>query len=319
MSNFQCLITNMNVSIENLDRWKRLLKAKTTPLLPAYSKMFKRYGVETADEYYNIVRHNIENNTLQNLIDFYEKNKKKDMVMNLEKEKNNLKIKIETSRKSFTENIEIRLLSDADEERAVELYTLFKNIMQESPEKSTYHTQDFILKNIMYGIFVDNMLVGFVIIQKDKKFKIDAFPECKVDTFYIQELLIDPKFRGQRLSKYLLQYCIYICPKDKKFMSLMTMPDNFPLIKVADSCGFVSQKFPSGDKKHSLLMIRNMDHTERTVLSPKRSPSTVNRSSPKNSQSSRSPKTSPSTVNRTSPKNSPSTANNRSPKISPSR
>jgi len=309
----------MNVSIENLDRWKRLLKAKTTPLLPAYSKMFKRYGVETADEYYNIIRRNIENNTLQNLIDFYEKNKKNDMLMNLEKEKNTLKKKIETSRKSFTENIEIRLLTDADEQRAVELYTLFKVLMQESPEKSTYHTQDFILKNIMYGIFVNNMLVGFVIIQNEKKFIIDSFPEYKVDTFYIQELLIDPKFRGQRLSKYLLQYCIYICPKDKKFMSLMTMPDNLPLIKVAESCGFVSQKFPSGDKKHSLLMIRNMDHTERTVLSPKTSPSNVNRSSPKTSPSNvnrSSPKTSPSTVNRSSPKTSPSTVIRSSPKKS---
>lgn len=283
MSNFQCLITNMNVNIENLDRWKRLLKAKTTPLLPAYSKMFKRYGVETADEYYNIIRHNIENNTLENLIDYYETNKTNDMTMNLEKEKNSLKIKIDKSRKSFTENIEIRLLSDKDEERAIELYTLFKVVMQESPEKSSYHTQDFILKNIMYGIFVNNLLVGFVIIKNDRKFKIDAFPEYKVDTFYIQELLIDPKFRGQKLSKYLLQYCIYMCPKDKKFMSLMTMPDNYPLIKIAETCGFIPQKFPSGDKKHSLLMIRNMDNIERTVLSPKKSPTYINSKSPKKS------------------------------------
>lgn len=272
MSSFQCLITNMNVSIENLERWKKLLKAKTTPLLPAYSRMIKRYGVETADEYYNIIRQNIENNTLQNLVDFYEKNKNKDMLINLKKEKNDLKIKIEKSRKSFAENIEIRLLSDADEKRAIELYTLFKNTMQESPEKSSYYTRDFIIKNIMYGIFVDKTLVGFVIIHKQKKFKIDDFPEGKVDTFYIQELLIDPKFRGQKLSKYLLQYCIYICPMDKKYMSLMTIPDNFPLIKIAGSCGFVSQNFPSGDKKHTLLMIRNMDRTERTVLSPKTSP-----------------------------------------------
>lgn len=281
MSSFQCLITNMTVNKENLDRWKRLLKAKTTPLLPAYSKMLKRYGVETADEYYNLIKYNIENNTLQNLIEYYENNKTMDMSINLEKEKNILKTKIESSRKSFTENIEIRMLYDKDEEKAIELYTLFKTIMQESPEKSSYHTQDFILKNIMYGIFVNRILAGFVIIKKQRQFKIDSYPKYKVDTFYIQELLIDPQYRGQRLSKYLLQYCIYLCPQDTKFMSLMTMPDNIPLIKVAKSCGFIPQKFPSGDKKHSLLMIRNMDQIERTVISPKKSPMTLDSRSPK--------------------------------------
>ena len=40
------------------------------------------------------------------------------------------------------------------------------------------------------------------------------------------------------------------------------MPDNIALQKIAESVGFIKQNTISGDKKHSLLMIKNMDKVE---------------------------------------------------------
>ena len=157
------------------------------------------------------------------------------------------------------------MITEDDEEDAIKLYTLFKETMNEDIEKVKDYTEDFILKNIMFGIFIDDVLVGFVIIQYSRLFKIDNNEE-KIPTFYIQELLIHPDYRGKKLSKYLLQYCIYRCPKSMKYISLMTMPDNIALQKVAESVGFIKQKSISGDKKHSLLMIKNMDKVESSLL-----------------------------------------------------
>jgi hypothetical protein len=44
------------------------------------------------------------------------------------------------------------------------------------------------------------------------------------------------------------------------------MPDNIALQKIAESVGFIKQNTISGDKKHSLLMIKNMDKVESTLL-----------------------------------------------------
>ncbi len=269
MSTFECIVTNMTVSLENFDKWKKMLKVKTTPLLPVYTRLFRRYGANTTDEYISIIKKGIENNTILELTTQYESIKSQEMAENLEKEKKSLEKKILNSKKTISDNITIRMLSDKDEKEAANLYILFKKTMGEDIEKSVEYTQDFILKNIMFGIFVNTILAGFVIIQYEKLFLIDEHPDERIKTFYIQELLIHPEYRGQKLSKYLIEYCIMRCPKEQKYISLMTMPANIPLIKIAQSCGFIIQNFPSGDSKHSLLLIRNMDKVERTITSPK--------------------------------------------------
>ena len=272
MTKFNCLITNFSVEIDNIDSWKRKLKiffSTYQKIPPAYLKMLKRYGANTVDEYVDIIRTNLAKGTIQEVIALYERKKKDDMAENTEKEKKELLKKLEDSKKTITEKIQIRMLTDEDEKAASRLYVLFKQTMGEDETEAMNYTKDFILKNIMFGVFVDNVLVGFVIIKYNRSFKTDISPDEKTDTFYIQELLVDPAYRGQKLGKYLLQYCIYRCPADKQYMSLMTMPTNEVLIKLAKSCGFVEQNVPSGDKNHSLLMIRNKDKIERTVSSSK--------------------------------------------------
>ena len=260
---FHCIITQMvDVNLENLHKWKKLLKSATFPsLLPVHKKILARYEVSTIDQYYQKITTALSEGNIDTIVATYNQNKNKQVETDLLKEKENLKKKIQDSIKSISENTVIRMLTDDDEDDATSLYILFKKTMKEDVEEARNYTQDFILKNIMYGIFTDEKLVGFIIIKYSRKFQID-FQIDKVDTFYIQELLIHPDYRGKKLSKYLLEYCIYRCPKDQKFMSLMTTPDNIALQKIAKSVGFVEQEVSSGDSKHSLLMIKNMDNIE---------------------------------------------------------
>lgn len=275
MAVFNCIITQKSdVTLDNIPQWKKLLIARSTPSLPkAYKTILSRYEVSSIQEYIQLVTDALKNNDVDKINGIYEKNKMIDLNQSVQKEKQTLKTKIEGSISKLNDNITIRMLSEEDEDAATELYIEFKRTMNEDIEKARYYTQDFILKNIMFGIFANDILVGFVIIHYSKCFKIDSQSE-KVPTFYIQELLIHPSYRGRKLSKYLLEYCIYRCPKDKLYISLMTMPDNIALQKVAESVGFVKQAVESGDSKHSLLMIKNMDKIEMNAknLSLSRSP-----------------------------------------------
>ena len=292
MHTFYCIITQMEVHLDNISKWRKLLNSASFPsLLPVHKKILARYGTSSMDEYRELIKTALQNKTIDKIVDVYNTKKKLEVEKDLQKEKENLKNKITNSIKSISDNTVIRMLTDDDEDDATDLYILFKETMGEDVDEAREYTQDFILKNIMYGIFTDEKLVGFIIIKYCKKFQIDFYTD-KIDTFYIQELLIDPEFRGKRLSKYLIEYCIYRCPKNQKFISLMTSPDNIPLQKVAKSLGFVQQDVASGDSKHSLLMIKNMDHVEnmsiiKSPLKTKLASSTKTRSMyPRKSQSS---------------------------------
>jgi ribosomal protein S18 acetylase RimI-like enzyme len=282
----------MEVHLDNISKWGKLLNSASFPsLLPVHKKILARYGTSSMDEYRELIKTALQNKTVDKIVDVYNTKKKLEVEKDLQKEKENLKNKITNSIKSISDNTVIRMLTDDDEDDATDLYILFKETMGEDVDEAREYTQDFILKNIMYGIFIDEKLVGFIIIKYCKKFQIDFYTD-KIDTFYIQELLIDPEFRGKSLSKYLIEYCIYRCPKNQKFISLMTSPDNIPLQKVAKSLGFVQQDVASGDSKHSLLMIKNMDHVEnmsiiKSPLKTKLASSTKTRSMyPRKSQSS---------------------------------
>ena len=266
MTVFNCIITQKSdVTLDNIPQWKKLLISRSTPSLPpAYKKILLRYEVSSVPEYIELVTDALKNDSVGKINDLYEKNKKKELESVLKKEKETLKTKIEDSISKLSDNTIIRMLTEEDEEDATKLYIMFKETMNEDIEKARDYTQDFILKNIMFGIFINDVLAGFVIIHYSKSFKID-FQTEKVPTFYIQELLIHPSYRGKKFSKFLLEYCIYRCPKDKMYVSLMTMPDNIALQKVAESVGFTKQDTPSGDSKHSLLMIKNMDKLENSI------------------------------------------------------
>mgnify|MGYP006083864963 FL=1 len=266
MAVFKCIITGkQDVKLDNLDRWSKLLKISNSNLSIAHKKILARYGVRTIDEYFQLVKDALTNDIVNEINEKYQIVLKSDMEQSLKKEKDSFKKKLETSFFKNSNNTIIRMLTEDDECDAIKLYTLFKETMNEDIERVKDDTEDFILKNIMFGIFNEDTLVGFVIIKYSRLFKID-YTEEKTHTFYIQELLIHPDYRGKKLSKYLLQYCIYRCPKSMKYISLMTMPDNIALQKIAESVGFIKQNTISGDKKHSLLMIKNMDKVESTLL-----------------------------------------------------
>jgi len=116
----------------------------------------------------------------------------------------------------------------------------------------------------MFGLFTEHKLIGIVIIDYKKKFLIDD-KDKKIETFYIQELIVEPSYRGKNYGKLLIDYCIAKCPYNIFYISLMTKPDNISLIKIAEKCGFKKQLISSGDPKHSLLMIYNKDKFESSL------------------------------------------------------
>lgn len=264
MPEFYCRITSFTVTSATLNKWRNLLKITTRTVTPAQQKMLKRYGVSTTDLYIERVTNALNNSKVNELNEIYNTAHKLDLEKNSQKEKDSLKKKLEKSFYKNSNNTVIRMLTEDDETDAINLYKLYKETMNEDIKKIKDDTEDFILKHIMFGIFVEDALVGFVIIKYSKTFKIDNNEE-KVPTFYIQQMLIHPDNRGNKLSKYLLQYCIYRCPNTMKYISLMTMPENIAMQKIAESVGFIKQETISGDKKHSLLMIKNRDNVENSV------------------------------------------------------
>lgn len=266
MSNVKCIFTGLIINSDNIEKIIKGINIikRSGPINKAYMRILTRYNCSNFDDYIQMLQNNLSHNSLNVMQSNYNTIKQREESVEIEQQKSMSLRKIQDSIKRIDENISIRMLTDSDENDAVELYILFKKTMQEDIVKAKYHTEDFILKNIMFGLFVNDKLAGFVIIQYIKKIRTD-FSATKIDTFYIQELLVHPDYRGNNLSKLLIEYCIYRCPKDKSYISLMTKPDNTPLIKVAEKCGFERQKVLSGDKVHSLLMIRNMDKYERQV------------------------------------------------------
>jgi len=157
------------------------------------------------------------------------------------------------------------MLLKKDKKHAIKLYRKFKIIMDEDIEEVEDHIDDFILKNMIFGVFDNKELAGIIIIDESKSFKIDISPSKKVETFYIQEMIVDEKFKGKGYGNILIKYAILICPIDIEYISFMTMPTNEIMKKIGKKFNFVLQDISSGDKKHSLLFIRDNDKIERDL------------------------------------------------------
>jgi GNAT superfamily N-acetyltransferase len=104
-------------------------------------------------------------------------------------------------------------------------------------------------------------MMGFLIIKKTRKFNIDSNSSNsgnnKQNTFYIQEVYIDKSMRGRKLGKILLNYAVLLCPKNKKYISLMTYEGNV-MAKIAASIKFKLQKKESGCPVNKMLFVRKM-------------------------------------------------------------
>jgi GNAT superfamily N-acetyltransferase len=120
--------------------------------------------------------------------------------------------------------------------------------------------QDYILKHQMFGLYVGDLMMGFLIIKKSRKFDID-YEEEKVETFYIQEVFVDKNMRGRKLGKILIDYALLLCPVNKQYVSLMTYEGN-KMVNIATSMGFVLQKKASVFPVNKLLFIRKMTESD---------------------------------------------------------
>jgi ribosomal protein S18 acetylase RimI-like enzyme len=156
--------------------------------------------------------------------------------------------------------IVIRLVLNKNKDKfmAYLQYYNYKKLTKDTytPKGLVIEIDDFILKNRLYGLYSDDLMVGFLIIKKSRYFKIDGASD-KVDTFYIQEVYIDKSMRGRKLGKILLDYALLICPMNKKHISLMTYDGNI-MANIAKSYGFELQDVVSECPVNKLFFIRRM-------------------------------------------------------------
>lgn len=260
---FYCKITQMNVTPSNIKIWENKLRtmAFTIP-----KTMLNRYDVANVDEYKLLIKSNIDDEESLNKIQQVYENKVK-IARKLEAEEQKARIAklVKESIKRANKNVKLQMITKRNYKKATQLYIDFKKIMEEDTEDAHKYMQDFIIKNLIFGLFVDKELAGIIIIDKNKKFKIDNHPDKKVETFYIQEMIIDHKYTGRGYGNLLINYAILKCPPEMKYISYMTMPSNKPMIAIGKKLNFVLQERPSGDPKHSLLFIRENDRVEREL------------------------------------------------------
>jgi len=249
---FYCKLTFIDVTPININLWKKKLQLLHITIPKSF---FNKYGINTMDEYIKIIEMNINDHyKINEIITLFDRNSKKVLEIETEKEKSRIKNLVKKSFKKINENVIIRMLIDKDENKAIILYMQYKIFMNENTEEVKMCVSDFIIKNIIFGIFELRELVGIIIIDF-KKFKIDDYCE-KVNTFYIQEMIIDDKFRCKGYANMLINYIIRRCPNNIKYISYMTMPTNDAMIKIGIKNNFKLQKITSGDIKHSLLFIK---------------------------------------------------------------
>jgi len=253
----------MNVTPSNIKIWENKLRtmAFTIP-----KTMLNRYDVANVDEYKLLIKSNIDDEESLNKIQQVYENKVK-IARKLEAEEQKARIAklVKESIKRANKNVKLQMITKRNYKKATQLYIDFKKIMEEDTEDAHKYMQDFIIKNLIFGLFVDKELAGIIIIDKNKKFKIDNHPDKKVETFYIQEMIIDHKYTGRGYGNLLINYAILKCPPEMKYISYMTMPSNKPMIAIGKKLNFVLQERPSGDPKHSLLFIRENDRVEREL------------------------------------------------------
>ena len=250
-----CYILKMDINKNNIDRWERLLiKSKSHSLSLAEKKLITDYGISDLNEYITLIKTNINDySRLTEIINNYNQRKKERLQLERKKDEEELEIIIKNSIKisKIDNNIIIKLLIKDYRKKAIELYEKFKHNSTELED----NIDDFILKNIIFGIFEKDELVGIVIICNNRKFTIGE----KIATFYIQELFIDDKYRRRGYADLLFKYCILLCPPNIKNITFMTSSSNIPMINLAKKYNFVLYEKASGDCDNPLLYIRDND------------------------------------------------------------
>jgi ribosomal protein S18 acetylase RimI-like enzyme len=260
----------MEVSKSNFKDWEK--KFKFASSVPVHFLSYMDISVdkkETIDVkkklYFERVKMFVDNNSGHLLNKLISVNKSQSLLEEDKEEYNELMRLYNKSIKEYhdahNKKIVVRLVLRANKDRLMAYlqYYYYKIRTQDTytPKSIVNEVDDFILKNQMYGLYADNLMIGFLIIKKNRAFIIDDNSKSNTDTFYIQEVYIDKSMRGKKLGKILLGYALLICPISKKYMSLMTYEGN-PMVNIAKSYDFVLQKKPSPCPVNKLMFVRKM-------------------------------------------------------------
>lgn len=265
-------LTNMDIDTNNLEKWKN--KLKYVSIIP--NTILSNIDIQTRETniekkkalYFDRVKNFIDNNSAHLLKNLVSVNKSRRILEDRRTEYNNIMRRYNRSIKQYKDkygkNIEIKMVLNTNKDKfmAQLQYYNYKKTTKDTYDKDIIinSVNDFILKHQMYGLYMDNLMVGFLIIKKSRKFIIDDDTDKK-DTFYIQEVYIDKNMRRRMLGKILLDYAILLCPINKNYISLMTYEGN-GIVNIALSTNFILQRVETDCPINRLLFIRKMNETD---------------------------------------------------------
>lgn len=265
-------LTKMEVDEGNLEKWKNKLKfvsAIPNHFLTNMDVKTNNGSIQVKrDLYFDRVKTFIGNKSGHLLNKLITINKSRRILEERKTEYNDIMRKYNKSIKEYKDKdgktVVVRMVLNKNKDKMMaylQYYNYKKHTKDEYDKKSIIaEVQDYILKHQIYGLYVGDLMMGFLVIKKSRAFNIDGTDDM-VDTFYIQEVFIDTNMRGKKLGKILIEYALLLCPVNKKYMSLMTYEGNI-MAKIAANNGFVLQKKPSVCPVNRLLLIRTMNEED---------------------------------------------------------
>ena len=263
-------LIQMNINSKNLEDWKKKIrKSNFIPnhLLSKLDIIPLTNDIETKKNLYiERIETFLKGGNVKMLSNLFRINQRNKELEDIKSEYDINMYKFNRSIQHFKDkqgvDVEVKLVDRSPLHKGIGYYHYlkYKKLAKEFKDEKDIiaSVDDFILKHKMYGLYVDDLLVGFMVIQKSRSFNIDSLSENeKVPTFYIQEIYIDNNYRKRDLAKIFIEYAIMICPTKKKYISLMTYDGN-PIVKISQSYKFVLQSTTSECQVNKLLLIREM-------------------------------------------------------------
>ena len=263
-------LIQMNINSKNLEDWKKKIrKSNFIPnhLLSKFDIIPLTNDIETKKNLYiERIETFLKGGNVKMLSNLFRINQRNKELEDIKSEYDINMYKFNRSIQHFKDkqgvDVEVKLVDRSPLHKGIAYYHYlkYKKLAKEFKDEKDIiaSVDDFILKHKMYGLYVDDLLVGFMVIQKSRSFNIDGLSENeKVPTFYIQEIYIDNNYRKRDLAKIFIEYAIMICPTKKKYISLMTYDGN-PIVKISQSYKFVLQSTTSECQVNKLLLIREM-------------------------------------------------------------
>lgn len=253
---FNCPFTYMEIcETLNINLWERKINFEIIS-----KKRLNYFNISDKKDYILLIKSNINNpDKLKEIYKLYKTNQiiASEVLEASEKQKQEL-LYINSISK-INETTLIRLLLFSDNNNALDLYKEYK----QDKDLNDY-ISDYILKNQIYGIFINNILIGCVIINTKSFFidndnKNENENDEKIQTYYIQEIFITNDYKNMKYGEKLFNYIITKCPSNLKYISFMTKSDNKVMYKIAEKNNFILQKKLSGDINNpSLFIFKNV-------------------------------------------------------------